>query len=81
MTEVTYGEVCQNLSDWFKKDNIDLSAEDIFDLDQNFPALMIHTLLEYMDKGLDSTTVSISDEYVAKKVFLTLERRGEIEKI
>jgi len=68
----TYGEICQDLSDWFKEGNMDLSPDDVFDLDIEFPGLMISTLYNYMMTNIEAIDVVVSDEYVAKKVWFKL---------
>lgn len=77
----TYGEVCQRIADWISKDTngkINFTADDVFDLDITFPALIIGTLRNYMNRGCNATDVFVSYEYCAKRVILKLNEKGQI---
>lgn len=76
MTEAerkTYGEVCQEIADWLKKDTlnntvVDLTANDILGLDKHFPALAVHTFYNHMENGQNALDVLVSDSYCAKLI-------------
>ncbi len=69
----TYGEICQEIADWLKRDTldykvVDLTADDIFKLDKHFPALAIHAFQMHMENGQDAVGVLVSDPYCAKLI-------------
>lgn len=77
----TYGQVCQQLADWIRNDTngkIDLTEDDIFELDITFPALILKTLSSYMDSGQNAADVLVSDPYCAKRVMLKLNEKGKL---
>lgn len=73
MGNETYGDICYKISKWFLDSKINLSEDDVFNLDQNFPALCLESINNFIDSGLDAITVLVSDPYIAKRVYLKLK--------
>jgi len=72
----TYGEVCQQISTWIESDTpFKITADEVFDLDKNFPALCTATLRDYMNAGLSPKDVFVSDEYIAKLMCIFLKKK------
>jgi hypothetical protein len=74
----TYGEICQRIADWLLYDThgrIDLTANEIFELDQQFPALAIEAFARYLDAGQNALDVLVSDAYCSKLILRKMDAK------
>ena len=77
----TYGEVCDEIANWFNSSFEDRGVEvrfdrdDIMSMNTTFPALAIFGMKTYVDSGLDATTVMVSDEEIAKYAYKKIQEK------